>query len=83
MWAAIGLRLAAVPLICYGFFRLCGLSGDMLLACMIPASAPAAANVVMFAAKFGGDARLASRIVPLSTVVSILTIPLLLTLSHL
>ena len=55
----------------------------MLLACMIPASAPAAANVVMFAAKFGGDARLASRIVPLSTVVSILTIPLLLTLSHL
>ncbi len=83
MWTAIGLRLAAIPLICLGAFKLCGLTGDMLLCCMIPVSAPVAANVVMFAAKFGGDARLASRIVPLSTVVSILTIPLLLTLSHL
>lgn len=83
MWAAMGLRLAAVPLICLIGFRLCGISGDLLTACMIPASAPVAANVVMFAAKFGGDARLASRIVPISTILSILTIPVILTLTRL
>ena len=83
MWTAIALRLAAVPLVCLLGFRLCGLTGDLLTACMIPASAPVAANVVMFAAKFGGDARLASRVIPISTIVSILTIPLLLTLARL
>lgn len=83
LWAAIGLRLAAVPLICLGAFRLCGITGDLLTACMIPVSAPAAANVVMFAAKFGGDTRLASRMVPISTIVSIATIPVMLTLARL
>ncbi|MCI8360717.1 MAG: AEC family transporter [Clostridiales bacterium] len=83
MWTAMALRLLAVPLLCLAAFKLCGLSGDLLTACMIPASAPVAANVVMFAAKFGGDARLASRIIPISTVVSILTIPLMLTLAML
>lgn len=83
MWTAMVLRLLAVPLLCLAAFRLCGLSGDLLTACMIPASAPVAANVVMFAAKFGGDARLASRIIPISTIVSIATIPVMLTLARL
>lgn len=43
---------------------------------MIQAAAPVAANAVLFSVQFGRDARLASKVVALSTLLSIITLPL-------
>lgn len=86
MWLSIALRMCIIPLVTLCVFRLCGLhnySRDALVALMIPAAAPAAANTIMFTGKYGGDIELASRIVPISTLVSIVTVPLLLILAKL
>ena len=80
-YVAITLRLLAVPLVALAALRLCGMTGDLLTACVLPASAPVAAMTMMFAARFGGDTETASRTVALSHVMSILTIPLMLTLA--
>jgi predicted permease len=80
MFAAIGLRMVIVPLIIFVLCRLVGITGISLSACIIPASAPTAAVVMMFAAKFDGDTTLASRMVSISHVLSVLTMPLLLTM---
>lgn len=50
---------------------------DLLLSCVIQAAAPVAANTVLFAAEYGGDSELASKSVAVSTVLSILTIPMM------
>ena len=79
-FCAIALRMVAVPLLCLALFRLCGITGNLLMAVMIPASAPTAAMVMMLSAKYQGDGIEASRIVSFSHLVSIVTMPLILTL---
>lgn len=83
MWIAVACRLCAVPSICLLLFWIFGIPGDILTALMIPASAPVAAIVMMFTSKFDGDTHTASRIVPISTLVSIFTMPVLLSLAKL
>lgn len=82
MWIATVLRLVVVPLSCviifkYGF----KLSGDLLICCIIPACAPTAVNTIMMSAKFGGDTALSSRQLSISTILSVITMPLLLMLA--
>jgi hypothetical protein len=48
--------------------------------CIIAAAMPAAANTVIFAERYDGDSELASRVVGISTVFSILTIPIIMAL---
>lgn len=79
---AVALRLIGVPLIALGGLWLLGIRGDLLTACVLPACAPVAAMTMMFAARFESDTATASRMVALSHAVSILTMPLLLTLAH-
>lgn len=79
MLVSIALRLIAVPLICLAIFRLCGVRGELLSACIIPASAPSAAIVMMFAAKFGADTKLASKGMSYAHIIAIVTMPLVLT----
>lgn len=81
-FCAIAVRMVAVPLVCLALFRLCGITGNLLMAVMIPASAPTAAMVMMLSAKYQGDGIEASRIVSFSHLVSIVTMPLILTLCH-
>ena len=50
---------------------------DLLLSSVIQASAPVAANTALFAVEYGGDSALASKTVAVSTVLSILTMPLM------
>lgn len=83
MWLTFLCRLIVVPILCLLLFYVMGVSGTTLTAVMIPVSAPTAASVMMFTAKFGGDTRLASRIVPIGTLLSIITMPLILTLAEL
>lgn len=75
------LKLIVMPLIMLGIFKLFGIGGTMLTACIISASVPSANNTVMFSAKYGKDTGTASKIVALCSLVSIITIPVMVALS--
>ncbi len=83
MFISIALRLFAVPLICLAIFRGCGIRGELLESCIIPAAAPSAAIVMMFAAKFDGSTKLASKGMSFSHILSIIAMPLTLTICRL
>lgn len=74
--ASMGLRLLAVPLLTLGLLYLCGMRGTLLTACVIAASAPCAAATTMFATRYEKDTRLSVNLVALSTLGSMLTMPL-------
>ncbi len=70
-------RLIAVPLLAFGGMMLCGIRDTVLITCVIAASAPVAAATTMFAAKFDNDAKLSVNLVTLSTLLSVITMPLI------
>lgn len=74
-------RLIAVPLIVLGFCKLMNFPELLTTACIISASAPSAANTVMFAAKYDKDTALASKIVALVSFASIITLPMMIAIS--
>lgn len=76
------LKLLALPGIMFIIFKLLGLSGTILTACMISASVPSATNTVMFAAKYGKDTGVASTVVAFCSLLSVLTIPVMIALSR-
>lgn len=82
LWA-IGMRLVVFPAVALGVMYLCGVKGDMLVSSVISCSAPTAALSTMFAAKFGGDTSTSVNIVSFSTVLSLLTMPLLISFAQL
>lgn len=69
------LRLLLVPAVFFGVAWLCRPAPSLLLSCIIQASAPVAANTVLFATQFGADSRLAAKAVAVTTLLSILTMP--------
>lgn len=77
-WAyvSMGLRLIVIPLAAVGIMYLCGVRNDILVACTIAAAAPVAANTTMFAAKFDGGVELSVGLVSATTLLSIVTMPL-------
>ncbi len=83
MLVSVSVRLIAVPLICLAIFRCIGMTGTLLTSCVIPAAAPSAAIVMMFASKFKADTLTASKGMAFSHVISIITMPLILTICSL
>ncbi len=77
------LKLLVLPAIMLGIYKLVGVSGTLLSACMISASVPSANNTVMFSAKYGKDTGVASQVVAFNSGLSIVTIPLMVALSNL
>ena len=77
------LKLVVMPCIMLGLFKLVGISGTLLSACIISASVPSANNTVMFAAKYGKDTGTASQVVAFNSAISVLTIPVMVALSQL
>lgn len=77
------LKLLVLPGIMLGLFKLFGISGTLLTACIISSSVPSANNTVMFAAKYGKDTGCASQIVAFDSALSIITIPFMVALSKL
>lgn len=71
------LKLAVFPLITVFGFYVCGLKGTMPIALTICASAPTAAISTMFAEKFGRDTSLSVTAVSLSTLLSVISMPLI------
>ena len=76
------LKLGVLPLVMLGIFKVFGLGGTILTACMISASVPSATNTVMFSAKYGKDTGVASTVVAFCSLLSVLTIPVMIALSH-
>ena len=81
-YAAIGLRLLVVPLTALGILYLCGVRGTLLVSMIIAASAPVAASTTMFATKYDCDPGLSVNLVSLSTLLSLITMPLIVALAQ-
>ena len=75
------LRLVVVPLIMLGLLWICGIRGTVLVAIVIATSAPVAAATTMFATKYQADTSLSVNLVSLSTLLSIVTMPLIVALA--
>lgn len=78
----IGLRLLVIPLLTLGVLTLCGVRGTVLVSSVVGASAPVATATTMFATKFDCDTRLSVNLVVVSTLLSMLTMPLIVTLAQ-
>ena len=84
MYVFIALRHVILPLVSVGVVKLVGLMVELdpavELVTVILAAAPAATSATMFAEKYDCDAVYVSRLVTVSTILSIVTIPLILIL---
>lgn len=81
-WLCMALRLLAAPLAALGLLLLCGVRGDLLTSCMICIATPVATSCTMFATRYDRDPRLSVNLVSLSTLLSIVTLPLLVALTN-
>ena len=79
---AIFVKLFLFPALGLLGMYLCGVRGDVLVACTICASAPTAAITTMFSVKYKGDTPLSVSTVSLSTVLSVISMPILITLAQ-
>ena len=76
-------RMLLLPSVAIALMYLCRVRGDMLVSAAISCSAPTAAITTMFASKFGGDTELSVNMVSLTTIMSLLTMPLIITAAQL
>lgn len=79
---AMAVKLVIFPLLTLGVLYLCGVRGTMLVSSVITCSAPTAAITTMFAAKYGADTSLSVNMVSLSTILSLATMPVIITLAQ-
>ncbi len=80
-YLAMVLRLALVPVAVLFAMAPFGLNRNLVIAFVIACSAPTAATTTMFAAKFNRDVELSVGIVAASTLLSIITMPLVVSLA--
>jgi hypothetical protein len=77
LYAVSALRLLVWPAITAVVLRLFGVSGQLYAITVIVAAMPSASNTSMIAEVYGGDTGTASSIVFMTTLFSVVTIPLL------
>lgn len=73
-------RLLVLPLLALVVLKLIGIHGILLGSCVLMIAMPIAANTALFAELYDGDASLASRCVAVSTLFSMITLPLIMML---
>ena len=81
--AAIGTRLVLLPAVVLGLLCLVTRDYPVFAAILLLSAMPSAANAVLFASRYHSDEQLASQAVAFSTLLSILTLPLLAALAKL
>ncbi|MFO7637333.1 MAG: AEC family transporter [Clostridia bacterium] len=74
------LRLAVIPLLCLVLFRLLGPPEIALAITILLVAMPAAAATTIFAQQYEGDAKTAASVVSVSTLLSMASIPLIMSL---
>ena len=80
-YIAMALRLIVIPVAVTFAMAASGLDKTMIIAFVIACSAPTAATTTMFAAKFNRDVELSVSVVAATTIISILTMPLIVSLA--
>lgn len=81
-YIAMATRLAVIPAAVLFALAPFGLNSKMVIAFVIASSAPTAATTTMFAAKFDRDVELSVSVVAASTLISILSMPLVVSLAY-
>lgn len=81
LYALSGFRLLLIPVACFLLMLPFHPNAVVAASMLILSASPSGANTVMFAAQFGGDTKLASKAVAFTTLLSVLTLPLLILLS--
>jgi len=76
-YLTIGLRLVVIPALALLAMWLCGIRGTLLVSCAVAASTPVAVATTMFATKYRRDTSLSVNLVTVSTLLSILTMPVI------
>jgi len=79
---SIFLKLIFFPLLALALLYLFGIRGDLLVSSVISVSAPTAAITTMFSSKYNQNTPLSANLVSLSTIASLITIPLIVTISQ-
>ncbi|MCR5653838.1 MAG: AEC family transporter [Ruminococcus sp.] len=82
LYAVMGVRLFLIPAAALFIMKLCQVDSDVLISCTVAASAPVAAMTTMFSTKFGRDTQLSVGLVSISTLVSIITMPVIIALAQ-
>ena len=75
-----GVRLVALPLVAYGLCLVIGADATVAGVCLLLSAMPAAATTTLLSARYGADVAFASKIVCMSTVLSLVTAPVLMLL---
>lgn len=81
VYLAMAVRLVAVPILATVVMWLLKVDTTIMITCIIASSAPTAATTTMFAAKYGRDVELSVSVVASTTLVSIITMPLVVALA--
>lgn len=85
-YITIALRLAVIPLCSIGLMFLLQkafrLDGMLLAACIVDIAAPVAAATTMFSTLFRQDSETAANLVSISTLLSVLTLPIMVALAQ-
>lgn len=79
---SVAFKLVLIPASALLLMYFCGVRGDMLVAMTIASSAPIATLTTMFSEKYGANTKLSASAVSISTVLSLITMPLLITLAQ-
>lgn len=82
-YLSVFLRIIAIPAVAMTVLYLCGVRGDMLTSLVISVSAPTASITTMFSAKFDCDTELSVKLVTLSTLLSMITMPIFVSIAQL
>ena len=77
VYLTMAMRLLLMPVLTFGIMYLLGVRGVVLVSSVVAASAPAATATTMFAAKYNRDPLSSVNVVVLSTLLSIVTMPLI------
>lgn len=77
-YGALAMRLLVVPAISIALMYACGIRGVLLLSMAVASTAPTAVAVAMFADRYHQDAETSINLVALSTLFSVVTMPLIL-----
>lgn len=83
MLAAAALRLLGIPAIVFGLLAIFTREYALFAAILLQSAMPTAANAALFADRYNGDRPLASQAVALSTLCSLVTLPVLAALAGL
>ena len=70
-------RLIVIPFVTFVVLYLAGMRGELLVSCILSASAPSAALTTMFAVRYKQDTQAASAMISMSTILSLITLPLI------